>query len=65
MKKLTAIIVLAISLCLIVNADIRKRVDAFRKAHWVDTNTPIYTRVDEYGKVYCSDRPEYECAVSV
>lgn len=65
MKKQTAIIVLALGICLTANADVWKWVDIFGKSHFVDTMTPIYTWLDDYGKVHYSDKPEHKNAVSV
>jgi len=65
MKKVTAIIVLTLGLCLSAKADVWKWIDAYGKTRYVDTMTPIYTWLDDYGKVYYSDRPEHENAVAV
>jgi hypothetical protein len=65
MKKVTAIIVLALGLCLSAKADVWKWVDAYGETRYVDTMTTIYTWLDDYGKVHYSDHPEHENAVSV
>ncbi len=46
-------------------ADIWKWVDANGDVHFVDTNTPIFTWTDEQGRVFYSDTPDHEAAVSV
>ena len=65
MKKVTAIIGLALGLCLSAKADVWKWVDAYGETRYVDTMTTIYTWLDDYGKVHYSDHPEHENAVSV
>lgn len=55
-------------LCLITstaNADIWKWIDVKGNTHYVDTLKPIYTWLDETGKVWYSDKPDHENAVSV
>jgi len=46
-------------------ADIWQWVDALGKVHLVDTMTPIYTWLDENGKVAYADHPGHEDAVTV
>ena len=46
-------------------ADIWRWTDALGENHYVDTMTPIYTWLDEDGKVWFSDTPDHEDAVSV
>lgn len=46
-------------------ADIWRWVDALGETHYVDTMTPIYTWLDEDGKVWFADTPDHEDAVSV
>lgn len=46
-------------------ADVWQWVDAKGDTHFVDTNRPIYTWVDDYGKVVFSDTPDHEDAISV
>ena len=65
MKKVTAIIVLTLGLCLSAKADVWKWIDANGKTRYVDTMTPIYTWLGDYGKVHYSDKPEHENAVAV
>ena len=65
MKNVIAIIVLAFGLCLSAKADVWKWTDASGKTRYVDTMTPIYTWLGDYGKVHYSDKPEHENAVAV
>lgn len=46
-------------------ADIWKWVDANGEVHFVNSLTPIYTWTDETGRVFYSDTPGHEDAVSV
>ena len=46
-------------------ADIWRWTDALGETHYVDTMTSIYTWLDEDGKVWFSDTPDHEDAVSV
>jgi hypothetical protein len=46
-------------------ADIWKWVDADGVTHLVDTDTPIYTWIDESGKIFYSDTPDHEDAIAV
>ncbi len=65
MKSAVAILLLTIGLAPIAMADVWKWVDPAGDTHFVDTNRPIYTWVDEYGKVFYSDKPDHEDAISV
>ena len=65
MKKLLAVVVMMFGFSIAAQADVWKWVDAQGKTHIVDTDTPIYTWVDESGRVYYSDKPGHEDAVSV
>jgi hypothetical protein len=65
MRRLTAIIALALGICPSANADIWKWVDALGETHFVDTVTPIYTWLDDNAKVHYSDKPEHPNAVAV
>ena len=49
MKKLLTIVVLTLAIAPVANADIWKWVDDNGKTHFVDSNRPIYTWVDETG----------------
>jgi len=57
-------LLLAVFCCGSAVADIWKWVDAEGKTHFVDTNTAIFTWVED-GKVYYSDTPDHEDAVAV
>lgn len=64
-KHITKIIFL---LCLVsasANADIWRWTDAKGQVHYVTTLTPIYTWLDEHGKVWYSDTPDDVDAISV
>lgn len=65
MKKLFAIMVLALGFCLSAHADVWKWVDVYGKSHFVDTMKPIYTWLDESGKIHYSDKPDHVNAISV
>ena len=55
-------------LCLVsasASADIWKWTDAKGETHYVTTLRPIYTWLDEYGKVWYSDTPDDVDAISV
>jgi hypothetical protein len=47
------------------HADIWRWVDIHGAIHFVDSKTPIYTWTDEQGRVFYSDTPDHETAVSV
>jgi len=47
------------------HADIWKWTDPLGDVHYVNTLKPIYTWVDETGKVFFADKPDHEGAVSV
>jgi hypothetical protein len=65
MKRAVLILLIFIGLAPIATADVWKWVDSAGDTHFVDTNRPIYTWVDEYGKVFYSDKPDHEDAISV
>ena len=65
MKNLLAVLVLLFGLAAAAQADVWRWVDAHGKTHFVDTNKPIYTCVDESGDVHFSDTPDHEDAISV
>lgn len=56
---------LTCGLCLSASADVWKYVDVDGKTHFVDSNTPIYTWVDDNGKRFYADMPGHSSAVSV
>lgn len=56
---------LGLSLAAPARADIWKWVDAHGDIHFVDSKTPIYTWTDEQGRVFYSDTPDHDTAVSV
>ncbi len=62
---LMAICLLGLGFATPAAADIWKWVDAQGDVHFVDSKTPIYTWTDELGRVYYSDTPGHETAVSV
>jgi hypothetical protein len=51
------------SLC--ANADIWKYQDENGRTHFVDSDSPIYTWLDEVGKRHYADVPGHETAVSI
>jgi hypothetical protein len=59
---IAAILILA---CTVAHADIWRWTDANGDVHYVDTKTPIYTWLDDYGMVQFADKPGHESAVSV
>lgn len=65
MKRLHTLLVLSMGLSSPVMADIWKWVDADGITHFVNTDTPIYTWLDDSGKRHYSDTPDHEDAVSV
>lgn len=65
MKSVVAILLLTFGLALSATADVWKWEDAAGDTHFVDTNRPIYTWVDDYGKAFYSDRPDHADAISV
>ena len=65
MNKFLTICVLIFGVCQTANADVWKWVDAYGKTHFVSTMKPIYTWVDEFDKVYYSDKPEHDDAIAV
>ncbi len=58
------LLLLAVFCCGSAAADIWKWVDADGETHFVDTETPIFTWV-ENGKAFYSDTPDHEDAVAV
>jgi hypothetical protein len=64
-KRLFAAAILLFGFAMNANADIWKWTDVQGKVHFVDTLTPIYTWLDEAGRVIFSDKPGHEDAVSV
>jgi len=64
MNRMLFVVALLFGFSLPANADIWKWTDAFGKVHFVDTLKPIYTWVEE-GRVFFSDTPDHEDAVSV
>jgi len=65
MKIVSLILLLTVGIAFNAAADVWKWVDANGEQHYVDTNRPIYTWTDEYGKVYYSDKPDHADAISV
>jgi hypothetical protein len=65
MKSVFAILLLTLGIACNAEASVWKWVDAKGDTHYVDSNRPIYTWADEYGKVYYSDKPDDEDAISV
>ena len=65
MKKLLALSMLIFGIAGSAHADIWKWTDAHGKIHFVNTLKPIYTWLDETGRVWYSDTPDHEDAVSV
>lgn len=60
--RITAL--LALLLCGSASADVWKWEDESGKTHFVDTNTAIFTWVED-GRVYYSDTPDHEDAIAV
>ena len=58
------IILLSVFVCSAALADIWKWVDANGETHFVDSNTAIFTWVED-GKTFYSDKPDHEDAVAV
>lgn len=65
MSRILAIIMLTCGISLAARADIWKWFDAEGKVHFVDSNTAIYTWLDETGKRFYADVPGHEAAISV
>ena len=65
MLNLRIILVLSVFISGGAVADIWKWVSADGVTHLVDTNTTIYTWVDESGEVFYSDTPDHEDAIAV
>jgi hypothetical protein len=64
-KQIARLIFLFCFFTAAANADIWQWTDAQGDTHYVNTLKPIYTWVDELGKVWYSDKPDHEDAVSV
>jgi hypothetical protein len=64
MPYLRFIILLSVFVCSAALADIWKWVDANGETHFVDSNTAIFTWVED-GKTFYSDTPDHEDAVAV
>ena len=65
MKSIIITLLLTVGIAFNAAADVWKWVDANGDQHYVDTNRPIFTWTDKYGKVYYSDKPDHEDAISV
>ena len=65
MKILVVIILCLFGFAAVAHADIWKWVDANGNVHFVNSDTPIYMWTDEHGRVFYSDTPGHEDAVSV
>lgn len=65
MSRIIAISILLIGICLNANADVWRWTDANGITRFVSSSKPLYTWVDESGKVHYSDKPDHEDAVSV
>ncbi len=63
--RVVAICLLGLCIAAPSYADIWKWVDTHGDVHFVDSKTPIYTWTDEQGRVFYSDTPDHEAAVSV
>ena len=64
MSYLRFILLLSVFVCGGALADIWKWVDANGETHYVDTNTAIFTWVED-GRTFYSDTPDHEDAVAV
>ena len=65
MPRFPSLLLLLACLPIAAQADVWKWVDAEGNTHFVDTKRPIYTWTDQWGKVYYSDTPDHEDAISV
>lgn len=65
MFRILSIIMLTCGISLAAHADIWKWFDAEGKVHFVDSDTAIYTWLDENGKRFYADVPGHEDAISV
>jgi hypothetical protein len=65
MNRLFATLVLTVGMCASANADIWTWADLKGDLHFVNTNTTIYTWLDEYSRVQFADTPGHESAVLV
>jgi len=64
-KQIAKMIFLICFVSATADADIWKWEDVKGETHYVNTLKPIYTWLDEAGKVWYSDKPDHEGAVSV
>ena len=64
MIRWVATTLLACGFCASANADIWTWVDQFGETHYVSTNTPIYTWLED-GEVHFADKPEHTDAQRV
>ena len=65
MPYFRVLFLLSIFICTSASADIWKWKDAKGNTHFVDTNTAIFTWVDESEKLHYSDTPDHKDAVAV
>lgn len=65
MLRLLVMSLLLVGLATTASADIWRWVDANGDTHFVDSNRPIYTWRDQYGKVHYADKPGHEDAIKV
>ena len=65
MKSVFAILLLLVGIAFNAEASMWKWVDAKGDTHYVDSDRPIYTWVDDFSKVHYSDKPDHEDAISV
>ena len=65
MKRLHTLLILLLGCSSPAIADVWKWVDTDGNTHFVDSDKPIYTWIDEGGKRYYSDTPDHEDAISV
>jgi hypothetical protein len=65
LKSIRTGILLSVALAGTAHADIWRWVDALGETRYVDTVTPIYTWLDESGRVWFSDTPDHEKATKV
>lgn len=65
MKAFLLMLLLTLGIVCDADASVWKWVDAKGYTHFVDSNRPIYTWVDKFDKVYYSDKPDHEDAISV
>ena len=65
MRRIPAIILLMLAISYDASADIWKWTDVHGDVHYVNSRNPIYTWMDDYGRVQYADKPGHESAVSV